>query len=301
MQTLDFSLHPFQRVSWVSKAMQAQWQDKLQNMAEQLGGLLPQIFARVYPVQLQQIYPHELESLQQNYAEQKLSVQVLEMDESELAGFYLDFDYDDRKIAVLIGCREDIQRSLQAINEGDLAAYHQSLGTPACCSHFLHGLQQRGIKESTWPMAQLDSTSPSREVKVQGDFANNVLLRKRGLYLINHRPCSSACEASTTMGRQVFDGVKQASFLELANELQEILSWSYSWSTLHGIAELKTPIFKLIYNSQPCAVKYRVDWQGISEPDTGIQGLGFPYREPDKMVFSSTAAFKRGLDNSSIE
>lgn len=277
--------------------MQAQWQDKLHNVAEQLRTQSHKIYSCLYPVTLHRIYPHELHHLQQNCDLFQQSLHVLELNDKHLQKFYLQFDNDDRKISVLTGHFENIQDSLYAITHGDIAAYHQSLGTPACCSRFLAKLKQHKIQEAIWPMAQDGLLTGEQKIKIQGHFATNPLLYPLGIYLLHHQACSSNCDASISLAEDVINTAIKMGHADVFNTVKDILSWHYSWSTLHGIAELKTPLFKMIYNSQACAIKYQVDWVGCVQLDTGIIGTDFPYQTPKKRIFTDSAAYRRGLVN----
>ena len=60
--------------------------------------------------------------------------------------------------------------------------------------------------------------------------------------------------------------------------LEEILSWPASWSALHGIAEVKTPVLKASTRTDATAHEFIVRRHGPRLPAEAVAGLGFPFR-----------------------
>ena len=81
--------------------------------------------------------------------------------------------------------------------------------------------------------------------------------------------------------------------------LHAILDWPMEWSALHGIAEVRTPVFKLAMDTDASAATYVVRHHGRSYPEHGATGLVFPYRRPDRLVISESRGFQEGLVASS--
>jgi hypothetical protein len=71
------------------------------------------------------------------------------------------------------------------------------------------------------------------------------------------------------------------------------------WSALHGIAEVRTPVFKLATDTDASAATYVVRHHGGGYPEHGATGLVFPYRRPDRLVVSESRGFQEGLVASS--
>jgi len=74
------------------------------------------------------------------------------------------------------------------------------------------------------------------------------------------------------------------------------LSWSAEWSGLHGIAEIKTPVLKVITNTDATARKGILRWNGSTFPAEGANGSTFPYRAPTSVTLTSSPSFHRGLE-----
>jgi hypothetical protein len=60
--------------------------------------------------------------------------------------------------------------------------------------------------------------------------------------------------------------------------LQQILSWPMSWSALHGIAEVKTPVLRYVRDTVATGDRLTVQWLGTVMPQTAARGLTFPFR-----------------------
>jgi MoaA/NifB/PqqE/SkfB family radical SAM enzyme len=79
--------------------------------------------------------------------------------------------------------------------------------------------------------------------------------------------------------------------------LSEMLSWPFEWSSLHGIAEIRTPILKIAATTDAAAHKHTVQCKGDSYPEEGAAGVVFPYRKPKRLRVTESAGYRRGLKN----
>ena len=78
--------------------------------------------------------------------------------------------------------------------------------------------------------------------------------------------------------------------------LEEILSWPASWSALHGIAEVKTPVVKASTRTDATAHEFIVRRHGRRLPAEAPAGLGFPFRSPERPGITHSLAFRKGLE-----
>ncbi len=62
--------------------------------------------------------------------------------------------------------------------------------------------------------------------------------------------------------------------------LRHILAWPMSWSSLHGVAEVKTPVLRYVRDTPYSATTLSVRWPGEATPALAAQGLGFPFSNP---------------------
>jgi hypothetical protein len=99
-----------------------------------------------------------------------------------------------------------------------------------------------------------------------------------GVRPIWHIPCSFRCAESKMLASdylKLWDG-------EEKEWLDEILSWPLEWSSLHGAAETRTPVCKIISESKPESVEHVIQYVGRGYPDQMLRGNRFPYnREED--------------------
>jgi 2-polyprenyl-3-methyl-5-hydroxy-6-metoxy-1,4-benzoquinol methylase len=113
---------------------------------------------------------------------------------------------------------------------------------------------------------------------------------------VPHLPCSFSCHATVAfadkllaLGREIGHGAEM-------DWLEEILSWPVSWSALHGIAEVKTPVLKASARTDATAHEFIVRRQGRRLPDEAVAGLGFPFRVPARPGITHSLAFRKGLE-----
>jgi hypothetical protein len=73
---------------------------------------------------------------------------------------------------------------------------------------------------------------------------------------------------------------REAGMTEELDWLTKMLDWPAEWSALHGIAELKTGIFKLAYQTDFTHQKRTIRYHGVALADDAARGLSFAYRKP---------------------
>jgi hypothetical protein len=99
------------------------------------------------------------------------------------------------------------------------------------------------------------------------------------------------------MARKLLALGREIGFSEEMDWLVQILRWSVEWSALHGIAEIKTPVVKIITQTDATARKYVVRRAGDLYPEEGVHGLSFPYRSRRIPLLTQSSSFQRGLEN----
>jgi len=106
----------------------------------------------------------------------------------------------------------------------------------------------------------------------------NLIHRHMGIRLIFHQPCSYNCEASK------LDALQTLSQLTSDEQklINDILRWPYLYTTLHGLSEIQTPIYKVVFAGDYYATKHRIDQTGTVYPKYGARGLSFPFNYTDK-------------------
>ena len=93
-------------------------------------------------------------------------------------------------------------------------------------------------------------------------------------------PKKLATTRRVEIGRSCVEIGRSSGFDEEMDWLLEILQWPIEWTSLHGIAEIKTPVLKVSASTDATATRYVVQRQGSRYPEEGATGLGFPFRVP---------------------
>lgn len=112
---------------------------------------------------------------------------------------------------------------------------------------------------------------------VAGDWASNPLLAPVGLAAMPPWPHGFDDAAAEAEGEALLASAHAHGRLEAIGYLREALSWPVSWTALHGVAEVKTPVFRFIRNTPPTAQKLTIRRRGAAMPETAARGLGFPF------------------------
>ncbi|MEM9454145.1 MAG: hypothetical protein AAGF11_08190 [Myxococcota bacterium] len=197
-----------------------------------------------------------------------------------------------------MGTDETLAAFVDAYDARDHDRLGALLGYPACCREFFREVVAQGFADPVWPYALRNRARESSEgvdCELHGDPRLNLLLRRIGVRAVPHTPCALDCASSLALADQFFDlGIRLGYHAELAWQ-REVLSWPMAWSMLHGIAEVKTPVFKLSCDTDGTAERYVVHWRGDGFPAEGARGLCFPYRRPEHLRVAESVSFQRGL------
>ena len=146
-------------------------------------------------------------------------------------------------------------------------------------------------------LATAAEANGGRSLEVSGPREANILWRWMGARAVPHLPCRLDCEPSAQLGEKFIEVGRRAGFGDEMDWLLEMLSWPVEWSALHGIAEVKTPVVKVVARTDATPIKYVVRRPGTAYPAEGTQGLRFPYQVPRKPLETDSQLYRRGLDN----
>ena len=174
------------------------------------------------------------------------------------------------------------------------------LGYPSCCLRFFRDTWvDRGMVDTTWPMAAATAGASERMIEISSDtpFQANILWRWMGVRAVPHLPCSFHCPATVEFGDKLMAVGRDLGFETEMDWLEEILQWPVEWSALHGIAEVKTPLLKASTRTDATAHKFVVRRRGVRTPPEGATGLVFPFKEPSRGKATALPAYEKGLGN----
>jgi len=204
-------------------------------------------------------------------------------------------------IRAIVGRPRDVFALHRAFGAHDDATIGHLLGCPVCCRKFLRQTRlEEGLLDTTWPMA-VRSTDTDRSdgvfcVDMKGPAQTNALWRWLGIAATPHLSCRSDCKRSITLADSLMDIGRRSGCTEEMNWMMEIFSWPVEWTALHGIAEIKTPVIKIITRTDTTSQKHVVRWHGDQYPAEGARGLAFPYRKLPVPRLTGSSGFKHGLN-----
>ena len=274
MQRLNFKLDEFVRTSWVSGAARDKWAPIFNDLSNKFiyweRAVVEAGFRRIA---LQQT--DDLVALMNDTMEKGLSVVPLEKVnwsshyQSQSATFDPKLPHGYK---VAIGKQVDVRRFNTAYHDGDNERMGALLGYPECCREFFlkYWVREQWF-DTTWPMVGYDD-KPTVQYK-QLDPRNNILLRWLGLRSVSHLPCSFTCQDT----RGAAEAYRKVAKVEDWNQLMDILSWPVEWNSLHGIAQIITPVCKITTATDALAQKRTVRLVNNKIPDEAGNGIEFPF------------------------
>lgn len=280
MHRLNFKLDEFVRVSWVSDQARYVWEQKFTDLSRVFTRVerasVDEHFCRLRGAALLNCSPSELINLAKDASDMGLvAVPLQQMGsvghyQSAGVGFNPDKPWEYK---VAYGHSDHVRDLVHAYEFNDWSRVGYILGYPSCCRKFF---QKYWVEEkwfdTTWPMVGQDDFS-----LLNFNPANNILLRWLGLRLVSHLPCSFTCE-STQVNAGFYSAV--ADKLGLSREweqLIEILSWPVEWNSLHGVAQIITPVCKITTASDALATPCRVRLHSNKLPSETGRGNSFPF------------------------
>ncbi len=155
-----------------------------------------------------------------------------------------------------------VDKFIKAYKDHDDELIGHLLGYPNCCIDFF----VKNWKQDVFDLIErMDISYPC-----PNQFSN-VLLHWLGVRPVPHMPCSLACQETLIQGQYYANLLPS----QERDWLKELLSMSIKYSTLHGIAEITTPLFKLAVSSQGQREFHLIG----SAPDGTVGGLKFPFVE----------------------
>ena len=202
---------------------------------------------------------------------------------------------------VASGAFADVATLKQAMDSGDDSTMGRLLGFPACCIAFFRKTWvQDACVDTTWAMAAASGSvsEDGRQIEIDpgSPFQANILWRWMGVRAVPHLPCSFACQSTVELANTLMDLGREIGYGAETDWIEEILSWPVSWSALHGIGEVKTPILKASTRTDATAHEFIVRRRGRRTPEEAATGLTFPFRSPERHEVSHSMSFRRGLD-----
>lgn len=303
----DVILPDFVRISWASDSARQVWLPRIQRINDAWAQIEWLAVAKgVRACALTNVSPEEFITLSTHWADNGLSGFPVEL-QSVTQYSYSSTGKSAEPgqpflFRLVIGRPENISTFKKAWDANRQQEMGALLGYPSCCTRFF---QRTWVEDSsvdtTWQMAvnTLDGAAAeaetSRLAEVNGPPQANILWRWMGLRTVPHLPCSFHCTGTVALGDQLMAVGREAGYEEEMDWLVEVLSWPAEWSALHGIAEIKTPVLKVMARTDATPFKYTVQYKSDHYPEEGVQGVRFPFKVPATPYVSASNSYKRGL------
>ncbi|XGV96653.1 MAG: hypothetical protein ACAF41_28470 [Leptolyngbya sp. BL-A-14] len=281
---LDFRLHDFTRWTWVSDRARELWKPRMQKILAAWKEIeWRSVPAGVRSGALVVVPSAQLADLQQQLTAIHLTavpVQQLGAPSSYSTVSAAVTTEQPFNFLVAIGSLATVTNLKAAWDANQQGEVGRLLGYPTCCQQFYERvwIQERRI-DPTWSMALHTTTAHRHDhcCDIHQSSRANMLLRWLGVRSVPHLPCSFDCAATLQQADQFLALGRDLGYGVEMGWLEEMLSWAIEWSALHGIAEIKTPIFKITTLTDATATKCVVRHHGNTAPEACGNGLGFPY------------------------
>lgn len=271
MKLLNFKLPYYSRIQYVSKSALDYWNPIIQKLHKNLR-IIERYSAlnKNRKLAIQYVTEDEYNSSEYIFAEKHSCIGL----NSRIN--YHEFNIPKKFIRRLAFCNNDNKAEVEDILvNNNLHEVGKALGYPECCVDFLRNrVKLTAIDSLIDPIHLIDNSN--------FNYKNNILLSSLGINLISHYPCSFNCEESIKIAEQR-ENMYRDMFFETADEdlknLQILLSCKTEWSTLHGIAEIKTPIFKISKHSDAYSHNLVCKFNENCNDDIMYKAIGnkFPY------------------------
>ena len=281
MDRLPFSLPEFTRIVWASERARETWEPKIQA----IGTVWPiverlTVTAGIRPGVLQSIAPDQLITFQQWCMENDKQYVILAQEGmAAVYGNATQAYNPERPWAYRVYAGYKPKDFIASWAHGNNREIGLSLGYPVCCTEFFEKhWRNDGWRDLTYPMTNFMSR------QVSGPLVCNILLRHAGVRAVFHLPCAFNCDETARLGTQILEYMGQAGYEQEMAWLMEILDWPVRWSSLHGVAMITTPCFKVITSSDALPETVTIDRPSNAYPAEGSSGKYFPFKETHKLL-----------------
>ena len=229
MKRHPFRLPPFQRIAWTSAAARLRWQRAIETAHDgSAQRLLEAVAQGVLPCALLEASEVRVPLLLRTASERGL--EALPIAAPAAAPVWLLPAPASNRLLLAVCPRGKLASHRETFAHAPLSELLLSLGWPRCCAdtHARHD-----FSDPSWACAL------ASEGKTIGPSASHPFLRPLGVRGVPHVPCRLDCAASRELANQ----------LRTQEDQDAMLDWPLTWSALHGIAEVCTPAFRLVYDT----------------------------------------------------
>ncbi|MFI5457079.1 MAG: hypothetical protein ACHRXM_16660 [Isosphaerales bacterium] len=284
MERLPFRLPDFVRVAWVSATARKIWEPRFRSVSDVLFTLQWASVRSGHRKCCKLVVPSGefYERFTAELSSEGISCEPVQQlpEASYHVGATPAGPGERHHVLVAIGHRRDAQLLRDALRTADIDTELSLLGAHECCrSAFVTMWRDARFIDFTWPIAArtVGMPTPTRTIEIEHPSLASSLWKWVGIRMLFTTPCRFNCPTAIQSADEI---------ARLGNELghgqeiewaREILTWPVEWSALHGIAEIRTPVCKIIAATDATPTKYTIRVHGGRLPSEGVTGLSFPY------------------------
>lgn len=285
LERLDFTIPDFFRTIWVSEDAKEIWASRIYAISQNWPYIeRAALLHGVRPGVLQSVPPTDLPMVQHWSMENKVPMVILGLEgESGLSYGNAGVPYEHGKPFTYRVYFGKAPAHFQGYwKEGNQVAIGRALGYPPCC---IESFKKHWTEEG-WRDLTYHSYDDSNEKNL---MYNNVLLRQLGVRAVSHLPCTISCRPSCKVGMDMFEVMARCEHQsEIINWMKTLLAMPMKWSSLHGVAILTTPLFKLINATDPLPSTSEVSLASDYYPEGGASANVFPFQQVRHLKFAKS-------------
>jgi len=259
---------PKLRISWVGEPAREKWQARLERLQLAIEDLTVQAGRMSGDRCAARLIPESsFQRLVDLAAKYGLGTAILPAE--TLPGAICTRPVEGGRVLVLAGAPAVVANAQAAWAVQETPAFQALIDLPACC------LRQAADRsgEDLFPAHSETLTLPE-------SIRTHPLLAPLGISVLPVAPCRLDCSSALQWAEQWIELAEAENYATEAGWLRECFSWAMSWSELHGVTEVKTPLFKMCFENGPASHKRLIRRAGTAAVDGSTSGLSFPYATP---------------------
>jgi uncharacterized protein len=267
---------PKPRISWVSDAARDLWQPRVARIQAMLEDMTVHAARDLASGAAARLMPRDsIPRLQGLAAGFGLTCEVFPAD--ALPRGVCARPGEDQPVTFAAGGKDAVERMRDAVARGDRADLLSALNLPICCARCANLPHPgRAAIAAISTMAAGDGT----ELVLPASLSAHPLLAPMGLWVLPILPCAPDCARAADSAERWLRRARDHGYDEEVEWLRTCLSWAMVWSELHGVIEIKTPVFKQTLLASADVDKRQIRRLGPDRIDGAVTGLNFPFAAP---------------------
>ncbi len=270
---------PKARISWVGEAAREKWKARLERLPAAIEELTVHAAVRLNGegCAVRLVPRSSFDRLFGLAAQHGLTAAMLPVE--ALPGGICTQPAEEVTGVFLAGTQAAVAHAQREWARQDLPAFDSLLDLPACCVN----RWQDTAAEDIFPAHHF----PAHQGTI--DFPESIrthsLLAPLGIAALPIVPCRFDCPPALEAAARWLALADAEGYGAEADWLRECFSWAMAWSELHGVTEVKTPLFKMCFQGGLKSGARLIHRTGsVARVPESVAGLGFPYAAPANHV-----------------